>query len=363
MLEELLMERRLPDLFRDRNGEPVETKEAWAARREELKQIIQEQMFGFCQVHVKHVEGIVEKHDDRTIFGGKAVYDRLKIHVDMEEGEFEFPCHLVLPKAKKEVPIFVYIAFEPGHVEELLPTEEIIDGGFGVAAFCYQDIGPDGKDDCKRALGVFGGRCREDAWGKIAMWAWSASRIVDYLETREEIDKARIAIAGHSRAGKGALLAGGLDERFSLVISNDSGGGGAAIFRGKEGEMVKNFSGGSSALWFAPNFVQYARREEEMPFDMHFLTALTVPRNLYIASATEDLYADPKSEFLNAVETSKAYELFGKKGLVTPDAWPKADEPLHEGNLGYHLRTGSHFLSRYDWQQFMAYRNHPEHIC
>ena len=363
MLEELLQERKLPDLFQNRKGEAVKTKEEWPARREELKEILLEQMFGFCQVHVKKVEGIVEKHDDRTIFGGKAVYDQLKIHVDMEEGEFEFPCHLVLPKSVGKVPVFVYISFEPGHVEELLPTEEIVDGGFGVAAFCYQDIGPDGKDDCKQALGAFGGRCKEDAWGKIAMWAWSASRVVDYLETREEIDQARIAIAGHSRAGKGALLAGGLDTRFSLVISNDSGGGGAAIFRGKEGEMVKNFSGGSSSLWFAPNFVQYARREDEMPFDMHFLTALTAPRNLYIASATEDSHADPKSEFLNAVETSKVYALFDKKGLVTPDEFPKADMPLHEGNIGYHLRTGSHFLSRYDWKQFMAYRNRPEHIC
>ena len=100
-----------------------------------------------------------------------------------------------------------------------------------------------------------------------------------------------------------------------------------------------------------------------MPFDMHFLTALSAPRNLYIASASEDLYADPKSEFLNAVETSKVYKLLGKEGLVTKDEFPKADTPLHEGNIGYHLRTGSHFLSRYDWQQFMAYRNHPEHIC
>jgi hypothetical protein len=248
-------------------------------------------------------------------------------------------------------------------VEELLPTEEILDGGFGLAAFCYQDIGPDGKDDCKQAMGAFGGRVKPDAWGKIAMWAFCASRVVDYLELRPDVDRKRIAVVGHSRAGKGALLAGGLDERFSLVISNDSGGAGAALFRGKEGEMVKNFSKGSSSLWFAPNFVEYAGRETEMPFDMHFLTALTAPRNLYIASASEDLYADPKSEFLNAVETSRVYRLLGGTGLQTPDALPQVQVPLQEGSIGYHLRQGTHFLSRYDWQQFMAYRNHPSHIC
>lgn len=361
MLEELLLERGLPDLLTDLEGNPVKNERDWESRRQEVKDILFSNVFGFCQVHVKNTEGIVEKHDDRTIFGGKAVYDRVKIHVEMEEGEFDFPCHLVLPKSEKKVPVFVYISFEPGHVEELLPTEEIIDGGYGIAAFCYQDIGPDGKDECKQALGAFGGRCKDDAWGKIAMWAWAASRIVDYLETRDEIDTARIGIAGHSRAGKGALVASALDERFSIAVSNCSGGAGAAIFRGKEGEMVKNFRGGISSLWFAPNFLQYVRRENEMPFDMHFLTALTAPRHLYIASATEDLYADPKSEFLNAVETSKVYALFGKKGLVTADELPKAENPLHEGMIGHHLRTGTHFLCRYDWQQFMAYRD--RHGC
>ncbi len=363
MLEELLKERKLPDLLVNEQGERVETPEQWRKRREEVKQILFSNVFGFCQVHTKAVEAEIEKHDDRTIFGGKAVYDQLKVQVEMEEGSFHFPCHLVLPKAEGKVPVFVYISFEPGYAEELLPTEEIIDGGFGVASFCYQDIATDGNDDCTEGMAVFGGRCKEDAWGKIAMWAWAASRVADVLEGREEVDQSRIAVVGHSRAGKAALVAGALDERFSCVISNGSGGGGAAIFRGKEGEMVKNFRGGSSALWFAPKFPEYAKREEEMPFDMHFLTALTAPRNLYIASGSEDLYADPKSEFLNAVETSKVYGLFGLKGLVTPDRMPEADTPLHEGMIGYHMRTGSHFLSRYDWQQFMDYRNHPSHIC
>lgn len=362
MLEELLKERKLPALLVNEQGEPVETPRQWEERRKEVRQILFSNMFGFCQVHTKSVEGKIEKHD-KKLFGKKAVYDRVKVQVEMEEGSFAFPCHLVLPKTEQKVPVFVYISFERGYMEELLPTEEIIDHGFGVAAFCYQDIATDANDGCTQGMSVFGGRCREDAWGKIAMWAWAASRVVDVLIEREEIDAKRIAIAGHSRAGKAALVAGALDERFSCVISNDSGGGGAAIFRGKEGEMVKNFRGGSSALWFAPKFPEYAEREAEMPFDMHFLTALTAPRNLYIASGSEDFYADPKSEFLNAVETSRVYELYGLKGLVTPDELPKADAPLSEGMIGYHMRTGGHFLSRYDWQQFMAYRNHPAHIC
>lgn len=364
MLKELLQERSLPDLFTNLAGQKVETKEMWQSRREELKAVLAEQYHGKCQVHTKNVQAEVLKRDEQWAFAGKAIYERLNLTVEMEEGSYSYPCHLVLPKSAEKVPVFVYMSFEPGYVEELLPTEEIIDNGFGIACFCYEDIAPAEKDGCEKGLGAFGGRVTDDAWGKTAMWAWAASRLTDYIVTRDEIDTKRIAVAGHSRLGKAALVAGALDERFSLVISNDSGGAGAAIFRGKEGEMVKNFrEGGTSCLWFCKNFCQYVRREHEMPFDMHFLTALIAPRNLYIASAEEDLHADPKSEFLNAVETSKVYEFLGMEGLVTPDCFPETNRVLGEGNIGYHRRSGTHFLSRFDWQQFMAYRNNPNHIC
>lgn len=364
MLEELLQERKLPDLFTDNNGQPVDTTEKWQKRREELKAVLEDQFYGKCQVHSKSVQANVIKRDDKCFLAGKAIHETLKLTVEMEEGNFSFPCHLVLPKTEEKVPIFVYMSFEPGHVEELLPTEEIVDGGFGVACFCYEDIATAENDGCTTGMGAFGGRVTDDAWGKVAMWAWAASRFTDYLVTRGEIDVNRIAVAGHSRLGKAALVAGANDERFSLVISNDSGGAGAAIFRGKEGEMVKNFrEGGTSCLWFCKNFPKYIRREYEMPFDMHFLTALIAPRNLYISSAEEDLHADPKSEFLNAVETSKVYGLLGKEGLITPDCLPETNQVLGDGNIGYHRRRGTHFLSRFDWQQFMAYRKDPKHIC
>ncbi len=364
MLEELLLERQLPDLFTNEKGEAVDTVEKWQERREELKAVLEDQFYGVCQVHTKQVLANIERHDEITAFAGKAIYDRLTLTVEMEEGTFSFPCHVVLPKGMDKAPMFVYMSFEPGHVEELLPTEEIIDGGFGVACFCYQDIATAEKDDCATGMGAFGGRVTDNAWGKTAMWAWAASRVMDYLETREDIDLSRVAVAGHSRLGKAALVAGANDTRFSLVISNDSGGAGAALFRGKTGEMVKNFrEGGASCLWFCKNFPNYVRREFELPFDMHFLTALTAPRNLYIASAEEDSHADPTSEFLNAVETGKVYKLYEKEGLVTADDFPQTNQVLGEGNIGYHRRSGTHFLSRFDWQQFMAYRNNPKHIC
>ena len=56
-------------------------------------------------------------------------------------------------------------------------------------------------------------------WGTLAVWAWGATRVVDYLESRDDVVMSHLGIAGHSRGGKMALLAGALDERFQLVAA------------------------------------------------------------------------------------------------------------------------------------------------
>ena len=248
----------------------------------------------------------------------------MDIQCELSTGSFTFPCHFAKPKNVAKPPVFVYLSFSDSFVDELLPVEEIIDGGFAVAAFYYQNIAPDTDDNFMNGLALSYGRNPFDAWGKVRMWAWGASRVLDYLYTRDDVDLSRAAVVGHSRLGKAALVCGAFDERFSLVISNDSGGAGAAIFRGKTGEMVKNFRGGTSGHWFAGNFRNYVRKQEdEMPFDMHFLLSMIAPRNLYVCSAKEDLHADPKSEFLSCVAASEVYHFLGKEGLVADDAIPQ----------------------------------------
>jgi hypothetical protein len=148
-----------------------------------------------------------------------------------------------------------------------------------------------------------------------------------------------------------------MDERFSLVAANDSGGGGAALFRGKTGEKIENLANKGSNCWFCGNFFEYVRREEELPFDMHYLLSLVAPRHLYISSATKDQWADPMSEFLACVATDPVYSLLGERGLVTADQFPEENAFLHEGKIGYHLRVGTHYLSRFDWQKLMEYRS------
>lgn len=360
---EQLKRRRLPDVLSFEDGRKVENKEMWLERRAEISEILQHNYCGYEPPIKPQVTGIVTKEDNRTAFAGKALYQKIDIQCKLSTGSFTFPCHFVKPKNIAKPPVFVYLSFSDSFVDELLPVEEIIDEGFAVASFYYQNIAPDTDDNFMNGIALSYGRNPFDAWGKVRMWAWGASRVMDYITTRDDINIERTAVVGHSRLGKAALVCGAFDERFSLVISNDSGGAGAAIFRGKQGEMVKNFRGGTSGHWFAGNFRNYVRREDEMPFDMHYLLSMIAPRNLYVCSAIEDLHADPRSEYLSCVAAGKVYEIFDKSGFVACEVIPDSAASFHEGNIGYHIREGHHFLSRYDWKQFIEYRNNPLHIC
>lgn len=360
-----IQNRQLPPLLVMEDQTQVTDEALWGRRKEEIAYMLQHEYCGFePPLHAK-VQANVTAEDARTAFAGKAVYQKLDIVCELATGSFTFPCHFVRPKHVDKPPVFLYISFSQSLVDELIPVEEILDQGFAVASFYYQDIAPDTDDSFRNGIATAYGRNPFDAWGKVRMWAWGASRVMDYLQTREDIDKERIAVVGHSRLGKTALVAGAFDERFSLTISNDSGGAGAALFHGKTGEMVKNFRGGTSGHWFAGNFRNYVRREMEMPFDMHFLLAMAAPRNLYVCSAKEDAHADPKSEFLACVAASPVYEqIYHKQGLVLDtDEVPEEVVSFPIGNIGYHMREGTHFLSRYDWRRFMEYRSMKEHIC
>jgi pimeloyl-ACP methyl ester carboxylesterase len=236
------------------------------------------------------------------------------------------------------------------------PAEQIVARGYAAAVFWNGDVAPDKKDSFHEgAHAIFDppGQRADDAWGTIAAWSWGASRVLDYLQTDSDIDGARVALVGHSRGGKTALWAGAQDERFAMVVSNNSGSTGAAIARGKVGETVaainKNFP-----YWFNGNYKRYNDRENELPVDQHMLAALIAPRPLYISSASEDLWADPQAEYLCGVAATPVYRLFDVEGLRS-DAFPAPDTPLHEGKIGYHLRSGQHLLTEYDWQQFMNF--------
>jgi hypothetical protein len=268
--------------------------------------------------------------------------------------------------------------WERGNQTRRWPLEMIIDRGYAIATMCYHDIFPDNpKMKGRSVIPLFTGYSANntatnegvgsgsngttrhdighsacDEWQAIGAWAWGSSRIVDYLETREEIDNDKVAIMGHSRQGKAALWAGAQDERFKVVISNNSGCGGAALFRREFGETI-DIINNAFPHWFCGNFQKYNKREPSLLVDQHQLIALIAPRKAYVASAEEDQWADPKGEFLATYHAGPAYRLYGLSAIDS-ETMPELHAPIME-DIGYHIRAGKHDVTDYDWKQYLDF--------
>lgn len=325
---------------------------------------------------------IVESSDDAL--GGKALRRQIKITLGGAKGEKSFIMLLYLPKSPAPAPVFVGLNFMGNHATaddpEIImpewvrntrlggiqisdnrptekyrglqsrrwPYEKIISKGFGAATIYYCDIYPDLEKADGAPQSVYS-IFKEPMNGAIAAWSWGLSRALDALETVPQADAKRAVAVGHSRLGKTALLAAAFDARFAGAVSNDSGCMGAALSRRQFGETVEIITR-QFPFWFSPELRKWAGREAEMPADQHQMLALIAPRPLYVASASEDLWADPRGEFLSLAEASKAYALFGAKN-VPSEADFGVEKPF-SGDVGYHMRRGGHDILEYDWENF-----------
>lgn len=343
----------LPDIMTMNNGSAV-TPALWQKRRAELIGVLCEREYGFLPpappAVASHVDSV-----DKFFFAGKATLSRVTLSFDIGQGSFSFPVNSVVPNGVGKFPAFIHLNFSPDVPDKYMPSEEICDNGFAVFSFFHRDIVSDigGFDGIARLIYPDGTR-PDNGCGKIAMWAYAAMRVMDYAVTLPGIDASRVTVIGHSRLGKAALLAGGLDERFFCVVSNDSGCSGAAITRGKTGEHISDICT-SFPGWFCENYRSCANNEGLMPFDQHFLLALTAPRLLYVGSASEDSWADPKAEFDACVAASPAFKMLGAKGLHHSSRAPRPGQLLHGGSIAYHMRRGTHFFSREDWAYYMKF--------
>lgn len=358
-LKEKLTERDYLPVLKMADGREV-TRENWRERREEMLALLEKYSYGHTPKCPVKVWGETLEINEKMC-AGKVRDEKVMLSFETEHGVTSYTVELFIPKNIKKPPVFLHLAFRPVP-DRYIPVEEITDAGYALAVVVYTDMVNDAhfgdfSDGIARHFGTTKDRSPEE-WGKIGMWAYGASRVLDYMiEYRSDIDTSRVAVIGHSRLGKTALWCGAQDERFAAVISNDSGYGGAGSSKGGCGEFITDFIEAGSDDWFCENFKTFIDSEDSKPYDQSFLLALVAPRLLCVGSALKDVFADYRAEFLTTLHASSAWELLGERGLICPDRMPIPGDLFTDGNVGYHLRDNLHYLSREDWNAYIKFLN------
>ncbi|MBE6597407.1 MAG: hypothetical protein E7641_07035 [Ruminococcaceae bacterium] len=330
-------------------GSAISSLDDWAARREDIKLLLQREEYGFfppkvaCDVESRLVGD--------KVFAGKGIHEELTFKLQNGRKSFSFPAQLIYPnKPNKKYPFYVFINFSRDIPHKYYYPEELLDREIGVLTFDYNDVSVDKNVFGEGIESLFlEGERQGTTFGKIILWAYAMQRALDYLLTREEADTGRIAAIGHSRLGKTALVAAAFDERFAMAHSNCSGCSGAAISRDKEGERIADICK-KFPHWFCENYKRYIGREDDMPFDQHFLLSLIAPRPLAVLTALEDTWADSYNQYLSCLAVSEVYEkIYGVHGILSEDPKQILSRAYGEGNILYREREGTHFFSRDDW--------------
>jgi hypothetical protein len=384
------------------DGRKVTTPDLWTqVRRPELLRLFETEMYGRVPQPPEPIRPTVRlRSEDRDALGGTAIRREVTIAFTENLDGPRMDLLIYLPKdagPSRRVPAFLGLNFGGNHTihrdagitlsrrwtrpaagrpaqehpapessrgsaSSQWPVERITGRGYALATACYEDIDPDFDDGFQNGVHPLfyrPGQTRPspDEWGSIAAWAWGLSRALDFLETMPEIDAKKVAVMGHSRLGKTAMWAGASDPRFAVVISNNSGCGGAALSRRIFGETVGRMNI-SFPHWLCANFHKYSDHEERLPFDQHELIALIAPRPVLVCSAEEDQWADPKGEFLGALGADPVYRLLGTDGLAVTEMPKPARDSLIKSTIGYRIRPGKHDVTSDDWEAYMDFVDH-----
>lgn len=368
---------QLPLILVSSEGRPVTTPEEWFnVRRPQLLALFGSLIYGVVpapETPIKTTFEVVKT--DLGFMGGKATRKDVRIRFENAKGKVEMQILVFSPNgANRPAPAFMLHSFantrdtgheanpdRPGFLRNGIPLGEFLQRGFGFVVVPNSDLAKHNEVEFLSGIAPLFYRTGQSfpkayEWGCISMAAWGASRAMDYLETDRDIDAKRIAIMGHSKMGKATLWTAAQDQRFALAISAQSGCAGAALWKRNFGEnmekMVTRFP-----YWLCRNAARFSRDEEDLPVDQHMLLACIAPRPLYVASGVDDLWADPRGEYLSAYHAGEVYRLLGKKGLTT-EASPAVGEVIVKSDVGYHNRPGGHSIEPFDWQKFLEFAEH-----
>ena len=362
----------VPPLLTTDAGAPVADVAAWEnTRRPELVETFTSRMYGRRDVERPPELTFTTTAPDKVMLDGKAVRRRVDIGWKGPYGAMSFGVTAFIPVSDKPVPAFVLICnrdpkknLDPERIEKspFWPVEEIVGRGYAAIAFFNGDVAWDKYNGMNAFTnGVYACFRQKDdrtgeSWGALTAWAWGASRVMDWIETEGRLDARHVGVVGHSRGGKAALCAGAFDARFAMTCSNDSGCGGAKLNH-IDLLAAEHFNQITTSVpyWFCADFqAKCAGRDAELNFDQHQFLALMAPRLLYVASAAEDSWAGPEGEYWAARLASPAWELYGKRGLVST-GFPAIGTSLQDGSVAYHRREGGHNLTVVDWNLFMDF--------
>ena len=359
----------VPELMTTFGGEKVSTREQWEkVRAPELLEEFTQEEYGRRPVERPAALAFEQAEPDKVMMDGKAIRKRIRVMYAGPYGGGAFTFTAFIPRQQTPAPAFLLICnrrpeenIDPERQVKsgFWPAEEIVARGYAAIAFWNGDLAPDWNTGNRE--GVFAcfeppGRRKNTAlWGTLSAWAWGASRVMDWIETEPLLDAKHVAVVGHSRGGKTALVAGVYDKRFAMACSNDSGCSGAKL---NHIDLPKSESVAVIVsvfpYWFCANYTHHVNAEKDWRTDQHAFIALMAPRLVCIASASEDAWAGQEGEFYAGLLASPAWALYGKKGLVA-NGFPPPEKPLQEGCVSYHLRTGNHNLTPYDWACYMDF--------
>lgn len=365
---------QLPPLLVTAEGHPVRTPREWfQQRRPQLMSLFANLIYGVVpepEIPVRTTFEVVRT--DPGYMGGTAVRKDVRIRFENPKGSAEMQILVFTPKgATGPVPVFLLHSFggtrddghdaspdKKGFTRNGLPLGEFFSRGFGFVVVPQSELVKHNEVEFQKGVNPLFYRTgqsfpKANEWGVIATVSWSASRALDYLETDPAVDARRVVAIGHSKMGKAALWTAAQDERFAMAILAQSGCAGAALWKRNFGEnmekMVTRFP-----YWLCRNAAKFARCEEDLPVDQHMLIACVAPRPVYVASGSEDLWADPRGEYLSAYHASPVYRLLGRKGLDSETS-PSVDQVVGDDYVRYHNRSGGHSVEMFDWLRFLEF--------